>query len=1110
MTGKQTSIGFRNWLSPYSKKLISVATTTVLGLSALVGFSIGASAAPSDIVKPVIQSAATSPGGDVIILTYDETLFDPSPALFAGGQFVVSSVTQRNITGVQISGSTVRVTLDTPDVIACGEDFVTVSYTNTLIPVQDLVGNDADDLVDQLVVNNVSNCQGGGGGGGGGDTTPPTVSITSDREGQTATGDVTFTFTFDEDVTGFDEMEITGGTAGLWTPVSGTIYTLVVTPGADTDTSIRVYVAADVAYDLAGNGNVASAEFVQLVDTTTGGGGGGGGGGGDPDIVFPTVSITSDRAGQIATGDVTFTFTFSENVTGFQIGDVDITGGTKGTFTAVSGTIYTLVVEPDSDSFTNITVNVAADAAGDLAGNGNVAATEFVQLVDTINPTVSITSDREVQTATGDVTFRFTFDDDVTGFDASDIEITGGTKGAFNEIDGDPCCEYTLVVTPDADTTTSIRVNVAADVANDLAGNGNELAAEFVQQVDTILPTVSITSNRQGETAGGDVVFTITFDRPITGFHGTEVVVTGGTRLSLTGTNPGTVYLATVRPDADTTTSIRVNIAAGVVQDSDGKGNSAATEFEQLVDTLDPTVSITSDLSGAASSYVTLTFTFDEDVTGFDASDIVITGGTAASPVTETSARVYTLLVLPGANTTTSIRVNVAAGVADDLVGNSNAAATEFEQLVDTINPTVEISTFQIGPTYGEDVTFIFVFDENVTGFDESDIEVTGGTKGTFVGGGTTYTLVVSPNYNTTTSIRVSVPSGAAQDSAGNGSVPTDEFEQLVDTIDTVDPTVSITSNRAGQTATGDVTFTFTFNENVTGFTASDIDITGGTKGAFTKTGDRTYTLVVSPGANTDTSIRVNVSADVASDLAENGNVGATEFEQLVDTIDEIDPTVSITSNRAGQTATGDVTFTFTFDEDITGFDISDIVITGGTKGAFTVLSSTGTGDRTFTLVVSPGPNTTTSIRVNVAADVAADLAENGNVAAVEFVQLVDTTTPGGGGSGGGDTITQPPTQSAQKAMITGFAPDSSKLTKKMKKEIRELLEANPTLNNFVCKGYTSSPATAQDKALAKQRGKATCNFIKSIRPDAQVTVRSGSHTNKPGSQIRRVSISLS
>jgi DnaJ-domain-containing protein 1 len=64
-------------------------------------------------------------------------------------------------------------------------------------------------------------------------------------------------------------------------------------------------------------------------------------------------------------------------------------------------------------------VNVAADAAGDLAGNGNVAATEFVQLVDTINPTVSITSDREGQTATGDVTFRFTFDDDVTGFDAS-------------------------------------------------------------------------------------------------------------------------------------------------------------------------------------------------------------------------------------------------------------------------------------------------------------------------------------------------------------------------------------------------------------------------------------------------------------------------------------------------------------------------------------------------------------------------------------------------------------------------------------------------------------------------------------------------------------------
>ena len=97
-----------------------------------------------------------------------------------------------------------------------------------------------------------------------------------------------------------------------------------------------------------------------------------------------------------------------------------------------------------------------------------------------------------------------------------------------------------------------------------------------------------------------------------------------------------------------------------------------------------------------------------------------------------------------------------------------------------------------------------------------------------------------------------------------------------------------------------------------------------------------------------------------------------------------------------------------------------------------------------------------------------------------------------------------------KEAMVPGFAANSTKLTKPMKKEIRQFLKANPNLKNVVCKGYTSSPSTPQDRTLARKRGKATCDYILTLRPDAQVTIRSGSHTNKPGSQIRRVEIKLS
>jgi hypothetical protein len=95
------------------------------------------------------------------------------------------------------------------------------------------------------------------------------------------------------------------------------------------------------------------------------------------------------------------------------------------------------------------------------------------------------------------------------------------------------------------------------------------------------------------------------------------------------------------------------------------------------------------------------------------------------------------------------------------------------------------------------------------------------------------------------------------------------------------------------------------------------------------------------------------------------------------------------------------------------------------------------------------------------------------------------------------------------RTVVPGFGANSIKLTNPMKKEIRAFLRANSSLNNVVCKGFTSAPATPQDRMLARERGKVTCAFIKKLRPEANVTLRSGSHTDKPGLQIRRVQITL-
>ncbi|PKF56781.1 hypothetical protein CW748_08570, partial [Alteromonadales bacterium alter-6D02] len=289
------------------------------------------------------------------------------------------------------------------------------------------------------------------------DTILPTVSINDDTAA-TATGDITYTFTFSEAMDNFsaDDVTLTGGTKGTFTQISATEFTLVVTPDTNSVADIVVSIGAGIVADIAGNTNLDAVDSTQLVDT-----------------VIPTVSIT-DNEPATATDDVVYTFTFSEDMTGFTVDDIVLTGGSKGIFTEVSATEYTLVVTPNSDSTTDLTVNVAADVAIDAAGNNNTVAVESTQAVDTVIPSVAI-SDDTTGTATGDVLYTFTFSEDMTGFTVDDIVLTGGSKGIFTEVSA---TEYTLVVTPNSDSTTDLTVNVAADVAIDAAGNNNTVAVE--------------------------------------------------------------------------------------------------------------------------------------------------------------------------------------------------------------------------------------------------------------------------------------------------------------------------------------------------------------------------------------------------------------------------------------------------------------------------------------------------------------------------------------------------------------------------------------------------------------------------------------------------------
>ena len=93
------------------------------------------------------------------------------------------------------------------------------------------------------------------------------------------------------------------------------------------------------------------------------------------DNTRPTVTITGVPA--TSTAAFTATFTFSEVVTGFTVGDIRVGNATVLDFTATTttpaGSVYTALITPTISGVTT-TVDVAANVAEDGVGNGNTAA----------------------------------------------------------------------------------------------------------------------------------------------------------------------------------------------------------------------------------------------------------------------------------------------------------------------------------------------------------------------------------------------------------------------------------------------------------------------------------------------------------------------------------------------------------------------------------------------------------------------------------------------------------------------------------------------------------------------------------------------------------------
>ena len=300
------------------------------------------------------------------------------------------------------------------------------------------------------------------------DNTAPTVTITVPE-----TSDAPFmaTFTFAEPVTGFTVEDITvgNGTASEFTNTeTGTTWTAKIAPGADGE--VTVDVAADAAADAAGNGSLAATRQTVDHDATA------------PTVLSvvrhdPVVSPTNADA-------LTWRVTFSEDVQNVDAADFAVTGSTA-TVTGVQAVSGETGVHDVTASGGNLagysgTVTLGFGSGQDIADEAGNALTDTAPagtderswVVDNTAPTVTIGD--VPATSDGPFTATFAFSEAVTGFTVEDITVGNGTASDLAGGDGDTV--YTATITPTADG--EVTVDVAADVAQDEAGNGNAAAAQ--------------------------------------------------------------------------------------------------------------------------------------------------------------------------------------------------------------------------------------------------------------------------------------------------------------------------------------------------------------------------------------------------------------------------------------------------------------------------------------------------------------------------------------------------------------------------------------------------------------------------------------------------------
>jgi hypothetical protein len=600
------------------------------------------------------------------------------------------------------------------------------------------------------------------------------------------------TFTFSEAVTGFTNADVTvanGTLSAVSSGDGGVTWTATLTPTSGvTDAtnviSVDMTGVASVATSNAGTGSTDSNNYA--IDTAR-----------------PTATIVvADTA--LAVGETSsVTITFSEAVTGFTNADLTIANGTLSAVrSSDGGTTWTATFTPTA-SITDATNVITLDNTGvaDAAGNAGSGSTDSNNYaIDGVRPTATIVV-ADTALAVGETSgVTITFSEAVAGFTNADLTIANGTLSAVSSSDGGVTWTATLTPTASVEDATNLITldNTGVTDAAGNAGSGSTDSNNYA--IDTTRPTATLVvadnALKIGETSG----VTITFSEAVSGFTNADLTIANGTLSSVSSSDGGITWTATLTPSASLTDATNVITLdnTGVADAAGNTGTGTSDSNNYAIDTARPTASlVVADNALKVGETSGVTITFSEAVSGFTNADLTIANGTLGAVSSSDGGITWTATFTPTASLTdaTNLITLDNTGVAD-AAGNTGSGSTDSNNYaIDTARPTASIVVADNNLTGGETSLVTITFSEAVSGFTNADLTIANGTLSAVSSsdGGTTWTATLTPNASVLAGTNaITLDNTGVTDAAGNaGSGSTNSNNYAIDTTDNAGPVFS-------------------------------------------------------------------------------------------------------------------------------------------------------------------------------------------------------------------------------------------------------------------------------------------------------------------------------